>query len=62
MSIKMRLYLIHLRESDKERQDYLDSISKAVNDQEHSLAQQALDDHDARIRGVGSVLAQAAYP
>jgi hypothetical protein len=56
MSIMMRLYLIHLRESDKERQSYLDSISQARDDDERTLAERALDDHDARIRGVRALL------
>lgn len=50
------LYRIHLREADKERRDYLDSIAQA----ERLAAQVALDDHDARIRGILCRLEAAA--
>ena len=46
------LYRIHLRESDREREGYLDLLSQARTDRERLAAQIALDEHDARIRGV----------
>jgi hypothetical protein len=52
MNISTALYRIHLREADRERGDYLDLLSQARTERERMNAQVALDDHDARIRGV----------
>lgn len=60
MSVQIGLYEIHLRESDRERCNYLDSLSQARSDDERELAQRALDDHDVRIRGVQTVLESKA--